>query len=317
MKAEEPDWLRYFRFGKETPGDVEAPGTLLTPERNLRFTKKSSRIGLYPVRYHQAPDNSFPQHTHAFFEIFIVLSGSGYNVVEKTRFPIEAGDVVFVDNRRRHALQSQRGGMDILNLCFLPSSLGLDNALLGNANLLDFYEFLEPFKHGESNPKVHPAPEIFSRIGFYAHHMCELFSEGDEGNTEILRHLMRLVLLLLLKEYRKTRGARSGAGGAMFEAARWIQEHSAEKITLESLADRLGLNRTYFSTVFNKTFGKSLTEYVNEVRIHRAKEILRSSDLPVAHVALATGFENKSHFHLVFRKATGLTPQAWREERKE
>ncbi|MBL8992462.1 MAG: helix-turn-helix domain-containing protein [Spirochaetia bacterium] len=314
MKTETPDWRDYFHFG--VPRKDEPPGTLLSPDRNLRFTKKSSRIGLYPVRYHQAPDNSFPQHTHTFFEIFIVLSGRGNNVVEKTRFPIEAGDVVFVDNTRRHALEASKGGMDILNLCFLPSSLGLDNAMLGNANLLDFHDFLRPFKNGESNPKIHPPPELFSRLGFYAHHMCELFAEGDERNTEILRHLMRLILLLLLREYRKTRGGENPAGGAMLEAASWIQHHSSEKITLESLADRLGLNRTYFSTLFNRTFGKSLTDYVNEVRVHRAKELLAASDLPVARVALGTGFENKSHFHLVFRKVTGVTPQAWRDERR-
>ncbi|MBN8219063.1 MAG: AraC family transcriptional regulator, partial [Spirochaetes bacterium] len=288
IEEELPAWSAGFRV----PPNLRAKGGgevhRWDADGNVRFTPEMAEVGLFPFWYRHDSQTRIPPHQHHFFELVLVLDGEGFNAVAGHRHPIRAGDALFIDHVRPHALEVASGHMDVFNLCFLPSTLGLDNELLSNFNLIDFYDFLRPFKKsaGEDDPgKLSPEAPTFSRWRFYALHMAELFAEDPRGNLDLMRHQARLLLFLLLKEYRKRHGSEAAAGGAMLEVARYLQEHASEKITLEELADRIGMSRSYFSTVFNRTFGKTLREALIELRVRRAKEILRQTDLPMARVA--------------------------------
>lgn len=89
------------------------------------------------------------------------------------------------------------------------------------------------------------------------------------------------------------------------KALEYINEHYNEELTLAELAAYTGLSENYFSNLFKKETGKNLKTYLNYLRIHEAKKLLRNTNLKVYEIAGRVGFHNATYFTSTFRKITG------------
>jgi AraC-like DNA-binding protein len=98
----------------------------------------------------------------------------------------------------------------------------------------------------------------------------------------------------------------------VMEAKQFVDKHYAEKIRLEDMAETMHLNAKYFSSLFKKESGMNFIDYVNEVRIRKASDLIFRSDHMINEIAYMVGFQNLSHFNKLFRKATSMTPLAYR-----
>lgn len=96
-------------------------------------------------------------------------------------------------------------------------------------------------------------------------------------------------------------------------AKAYIREHYREPLTLETVSSIAGFNPAYFSTLFKKETGERFTEYLASVRIGAAKQLLTDSDRPIAEISAETGYGDYKYFCKQFKKATGLSPQAYRK----
>ncbi len=96
------------------------------------------------------------------------------------------------------------------------------------------------------------------------------------------------------------------------KAIRYIEAHLAEDIHRDDLAKHVYLNPAYLSRLFKKETGLSITDYILEARVAKAKPMLESTGLKIGEIAAAVGYDNFSHFTKMFKKATGLTPIEYR-----
>lgn len=92
----------------------------------------------------------------------------------------------------------------------------------------------------------------------------------------------------------------------------FIKQNIARNIPLCELAQYLFINSSYLSYLFKNKTGQTFSEYVNYVRIERAKEILQNSRIRVKEIAAMIGYDNYTYFCQVFRKTTGMTPLEYR-----
>jgi AraC-like DNA-binding protein len=92
----------------------------------------------------------------------------------------------------------------------------------------------------------------------------------------------------------------------------YIEAHIAGNIELDALAAAAGLSVFHFARAFKQSTGMTPHSYVLGQRIKRAQELLASTDLPVASIALATGFSDQSHLARHFRAQVGVRPSAFR-----
>ena len=95
-------------------------------------------------------------------------------------------------------------------------------------------------------------------------------------------------------------------------AIEYINQNYMHKITLESVASHVYLNKTYLSQLFKKQLNMSFGEYLEEVRISRAKILLSNSSMNITQIAGEIGYASQSYFTKVFKKKTGMGPLKYR-----
>ena len=98
------------------------------------------------------------------------------------------------------------------------------------------------------------------------------------------------------------------------EAINFIKENYARDISIEDIARRTGLNRSYFGKVFKAAVGKSPQQYLIGFRMTKAAELLKLTAMPVAEVGQAVGYPNQLHFSRAFKGIYGVSPREWRKQ---
>ena len=93
----------------------------------------------------------------------------------------------------------------------------------------------------------------------------------------------------------------------------WLREHHAEEISLQTLGKQFGYSANYLGQVFKQETGTSVGEYLANIRIEAAKDLLLSSDYSMQEVAERCGFADQSYFSNVFKKKTGLSPRKYKQ----
>lgn len=99
------------------------------------------------------------------------------------------------------------------------------------------------------------------------------------------------------------------------KALSYMKEHACEKIYVQDIASQVNMNGQYFCRFFKKMIGKTPIEYLTELRIKNACELLKNTDLPVMDVCLECGFNNLGNFTSAFRKYCGCTPRQYRKSK--
>ncbi len=93
----------------------------------------------------------------------------------------------------------------------------------------------------------------------------------------------------------------------------FINDNLEQDLTLSEISEVADLSHFHFARSFRKTMGVTPQQYITNLRIEKAKNLLSHSNLPIVEVGFQTGFKNQSHFTTLFRKITSFTPKIWRE----
>ncbi|MCA9891038.1 MAG: helix-turn-helix transcriptional regulator [Anaerolineae bacterium] len=98
----------------------------------------------------------------------------------------------------------------------------------------------------------------------------------------------------------------------MKQIRNYVWEHLTHPLSLEELAQQVGFSPYHFARLFREATGESPHQFVIRQRVEYAENLLRTSKLALAEVAIASGFADQSHLTQVFKRHTGLTPKAFR-----
>jgi YesN/AraC family two-component response regulator len=110
----------------------------------------------------------------------------------------------------------------------------------------------------------------------------------------------------------------TGKMNIMKKARRYISEHySDSRLTLSMVADHVGLSEKYFSTRFARENDESFIDYLTNLRIGKAKQLIMKTDLKIYMVSDAVGFKSVEHFTRVFKKRVGISPRRYAEDKNE
>ncbi|KYG34792.1 helix-turn-helix domain-containing protein [Alkalihalobacillus trypoxylicola] len=100
----------------------------------------------------------------------------------------------------------------------------------------------------------------------------------------------------------------------IYKVIEYLNETSSAKKESREIADALGMNYTYLSSLFKKETGKTITQFQNELLVERAMHMLRKEPIHIAEVSNELGFSNPFYFSRVFKKVTGVSPSTYLNE---
>lgn len=92
----------------------------------------------------------------------------------------------------------------------------------------------------------------------------------------------------------------------------FIQQNYCNDISIQNLSDLCSINQNYASQLFSQEVGDTFSTYLTNLRISRSIQLLKSTDLSVAQIALSVGYRDYFYFAKVFKKSTGVTPTVYR-----
>ncbi len=140
--------------------------------------------------------------------------------------------------------------------------------------------------------------------------LCETYHEDSPHNEAILKDLINLLIDMMVKLSSKLQ---SDKNSLPEKCLQYLQEHYAEAISMETLAEKLFVSPSYLNRTFKRQYKTTPIKYLNVYRTEVAREMLVQTDYKVAAIASMSGFDDARNFSKVFKKMTGESPGAYRK----
>lgn len=233
------------------------------------------------------PDAGVKSHTHPYFHMFHVATGSIVFSVGGKTYTLEQGYTLLVPPETEH---------------------GYTNRTKNYCRYLEI-KFTLSGEHSEIRHTDDPIVKLlFEQI---LKEYSDLGSLADDAAKNYLKALLEV----LEKERRYQKQPQqfhyvdaSDCSELSQQIIHYLEAHYSEDISLDALAQALDYNKSYLCVAFKKDAGQTILDCLNTIRIRRAAELIVYSDLSLTQVSEKCGFSSVSHFNRVFLKYAGITP---------
>lgn len=146
----------------------------------------------------------------------------------------------------------------------------------------------------------------------YLHNLCETFGTII-SYTEDMQELKTGLPLRIVEEYARAVKCLSthGYGRLVNGAVQYLCTHIIEEISISRMAEELFVSEAHLSRMFRKETGKSITQYLNDMRIEMAKNLLKQGGRNITQVATMVGYRDSCYFSRLFHASTGMSPKKY------
>lgn len=249
-------------------------------------------------------------HRHGAWELYYIVRGYGNRMAGDTLQPFSAGDVVLIPPGMFH------------RWIYEPDSA--DDA--GRVRYL-----MAAFSHSFVERCMEVFPELRNRLAAVVF-PTEALKFGTESSRTIrkilagmnnLDELSRLCEMFRLLPVVFTSSDHTFAGRPMRierdvrrmqHICAYVMAHYVHTISLDDIAEEIGMNRSAFCSYFKRCKGMTFSQFVTQYRLNTACELLKHSQKQVSEICFTVGFNDLPHFIRVFRKAMGISPTAYRKQ---
>jgi len=289
------------------------------PELEADFNR-SPALGYEPtaeVGCIRCLDHGFPTplarwHCHDEYELHMIVATSGKAFVGDWIGPFEPGHVVLCGPRLPHnwiSMDLPEEGVAKRDLVIQFLHAPIENASRLIPELGEIMPLLERARHGV---------EFFGFAGVGEEHWYRV--KAAKGMRRLAEFMDLMTDLARWTDYRllssvQMQGAENDVEFDQINAiVSRITENVAQSLTAADLAAELGMSESRFSRFFRRATGNTYTDFVNQVRINRACQLLMSTDHYVTNICYDVGFNNVANFNRRFRELKGVTPSEFRKQ---
>ncbi len=279
------------------------------------------------VRHHRFIMRS--RHVHETIELHFILEGQRLMFVDRETYRLSPHSAIVVNHNLIHKTSTAPGFPPDHHNFILQLDRSRFDQILRVAGLRGFDDFGERF-NGVANFNDSEWQLILSVIAEFKA-MCTEDKNGGTVSMEDAHAFLYLQALELASIFAKARRrllraeleanqkaipetvVKTGVHQKVHEVALYLQTHIHESVSLEELAQRFFMSRSYLTRSFRNVTGFSVVEYMTYIRIQKAQQLLRESDRSITEIADLCGFGNITYFEKVFKTTTGHTPVQYRK----
>ncbi|MDO5376752.1 MAG: AraC family transcriptional regulator [Clostridia bacterium] len=281
--------------------------------RNYPLSGEHALVTLIDTPYY--PPYAFdPLHVHNCLEIGFCMAGSGKIRFRGGILPFDVGAVVVMPRGAYHSQKNEGVPMTHWRYLVIDEEClmrRLPEAWRGRTQRL-----LE--RAGEGGMLIDGAE--YRELSLIVQLMFDLWRNRAEESPPELELGMLLILSLLggMTEPPQLFAAADPRRSKPVEPALlYISEHYRQEFAVAELAQSCSMSESYFRKVFSSCMGVSPLDYVNRYRVHRAINLLRTTDEPMQVIAWRCGFSSIAAFNRNFKRYAGMNPSAWRKEHRD
>ena len=128
--------------------------------------------------------------------------------------------------------------------------------------------------------------------------------------TSLVTHLVSFIHLIFKDPTCKQKNCFNGTIYSLHvkKAIDYIDTRYKDEISLVDISNYLKINKSYFCSIFKKETGKTFTQFLNEVRIDKSKELLLQNNSSMLDIALDVGFNSQNYYNIMFKRITNQSP---------
>lgn len=254
------------------------------------------------------------KHAHDFLELTYILSGKAKYRIEGKEYILTAGDLLIGNAGRHHqfiAGQLQEAPVEFyIGVCDLHfRDMQPDSILLP-----------------DGGPILHCEAELRQELNQLCQLMAAEYQTQNSGRYFMLKAYLMQMILLILREIRGEK--KEEQKGYIFESNNkhyivkkiisYLNENYASRISLDQIAHNMYLSPVYISRIFKEETGQSPINYLIQIRLEKAKEILADSGCgSIKEVAGMVGYEDVYYFSKLFKKYYGMAPAYFKRKQIE
>lgn len=246
--------------------------------------------------YHCTGDWRLINEIDKFNKLYFIIEGEGYGKIDNVEFQVHPGQFILIPSNSIHSFHSYENKDIVKYFCHFKSKTGD----------LELFDFLE-VPYSVDVPNANSLIELFKQL-------IQSFTSNDymavlKENTALLQLIMYYFEHVDNEEIRI---AKTKSNEILSNVINYIANNLSKNININDLAELVYLHPNYFIKYFKKHMGSSPKNYMNKLRLEKAKELLLISELSIIDISKEIGYSDSCYFSKYFKKKTGFTPSEFR-----
>lgn len=253
-------------------------------------------------------------HYHNVIEIIYILEGEFHITISNKKYILRPGEMVLINAKEVHSVNILDYGIHrSFAVKFLPETICSDSQ-----SLMEL-KYVIPYIVSSSNFKTYYTRDEVENSNIK--NCIDNIMREDRERQHAYKFAIRIYISHLFLDLIRKVNTFNPTGEEIKDSIRnefqnifhYISNHYTEKITAVQVAKKFGLRQSDLSAHFKKITGKSFNEYLNYVRICKAKRMLISSEKNITEIAYSVGFASTSYFINCFKVQMGITPASFKQ----
>ena len=253
-------------------------------------------------------------HNHEFSEIVVITAGTATHRIGQAGYAVGQGDVLLISPNCTHAYEDT-GELELVNIIYDAQMMipGLKSCRL------PFITKLFPINYPDNGTMIRPVMnldteaitvivKLAERLDFEARHLIP--------GRQVLLLSIFMEIIIYLARYSHPIGEIIKFPDGLKAAISYINQHYAEKFSITNLQKIARMSERNLFRSFKRAFGVSPNQYLQNIRVQHAYELLLSTNKSIGEIALDCGFCDSNHFGKVFKNIMHDTPGKIRTQHK-
>lgn len=273
--------------------------------------------------FHTTEERGFPigMHSHTFYEINIIVDGSGYHYIEDQCIEVNVGDIFVLPPTWKHGYYTDNRNFKIFHILLSPYFIERYHQELSSLPGFTILFETEPYWRTRSNEKMllmlkeTQFEKILADIKELEHFENSHYPGKEVQKTAKTLYLITHFCELIYEKHKDQFDSPQSRTNSVsvVHSLEYIHNHFFEKITIDELAKIAHMSRSTYLRHFKESCNCTPQEYLTKVRVSKAIEMLRRTDLSITQISQDCGFFDSSHFSHIFYTIEGCSPSVYRK----
>jgi AraC family L-rhamnose operon transcriptional activator RhaR len=257
-------------------------------------------------------------HSHNFFELVYIISGTGKQCINRSTFNYHAGHMFLITPEDCHSFDIATK----TTFCFIRFNDQYIKSNYRDADVSGKNERVKKLEFILQNANHQPGcilrqPGDKALVKPMVDSILREYVNRDLYNKELIEHLVNTLIIVVARNIAKIlpEHVSEGTEERAVNILHYIHQHifEPEKIRTELISRHFGVSENYLGKYFKKQTGETLQQYVINYKLRMVENRLLHSEMRIGEIAAEMSFTDESHLNKLFKKYKGLTPSDFRK----